>query len=151
MNKFVCFCFALGMIGCGLSEKNDVQIEPGFYRTTVYDQRYTCTDGSMDNDNSDAVYMWEIVQSDEGQWFLYLTDNVFILCNPHGTGLLCVQTGEVTIPGICTYPMTMTFDLRYRIGGFIGDSETSYDLVTCTNGNSGTCSAISQLNGTLEY
>ena len=157
ISLFFAFCGFLVMMclcsGCNLFPKANpgVEIKPGKYNVTQAEQHFTCSDGT-DQTDADVSAVWTITH-DNNEWKLFLTPDLnptYVMSGrENGTGLLFTATGTATIPGICNYPMTLTADLTPSDEGFDGTMETDYNLVTCSNGNAGTCAGRSILTGVL--
>jgi hypothetical protein len=138
--------------GCDyLNPKDDVQLQPGTYRIHFYDEEYFCSDGAHNADVFSTETEWEIVQDTENNWLLYLDEFFYIYCYPRQNGIECVYHTVATIPGVCTYPLTMTVNIQPEKKQIIGYTEVVYDLVTCTNGNTGSCTFSNQFFGVLLY
>jgi hypothetical protein len=155
--KKILFGMLFALLSCDDSGCNPqpefVEIAPGKYTVAITNQHYTCTDGTNQSEMADQTGEWTIAE-DNNQWKLYLAadadPSIEVDCQPNGSGLLCSKDGSVTIPGICTYPFTVTFDLYPTDEGFVGTSEWLYRFVVCTNGNTGNCTMDADLKGIFQ-
>lgn len=141
--------FVLIFIPCCFNESNSVQIKPGVYFVTIYDQEYECTDGTHQSEMADQTDEWTITH-EGSQWKLHLSDDVMMDCQPNGPDLACSGEGSITIPDICTYPFAVNIDLNDTDVGFIGNIVWLYRFVVCTNGNTGNCTMTANIDGILQ-
>ena len=152
-NFAVAFLF---LASCGWKDcappdpKAGVLIKPGKYLVMMTDQRYSCSDGYTGGTSPDEQ-LEATIKHDNNTWTLTYSDAPFDLnCVENGTGLECKQEGSTSLGNLCTYPFTLTISLSPTETGFIGTSTWLYDLITCSNGNTGNCTFTSILEGTLE-
>lgn len=148
MNKIYIFILLCSCVPS--TNKVGVEIKPGRYLMSIANQTYSCTDGYTQGTYPDTTGEW-VIQNTNGGWTLYLAETISLSGHANGTGLVFESQGSVTIPGICTYPMTTTIELSpIDTENFSGTIVTLYSLVTCSNYNSGSCRMDSVVSGQFE-
>lgn len=136
------------ILSCQPLNKEVFDVTPGVYEIYLYNQYTSCTDGYYSESMDQKVY-FELIDNNWNNWQLNIGDNNFINCQVINNHMLrCELLTMATIPGICVYPMSIIFNLfENNVYDIVGTIETTADLVMCSNGNSGSCTSYSDLNG----
>ena len=144
----------LVLASCGVKDclppGNECKIKPGMYTVISSEQQYSCTDGFTHGTNPDTTAQVEIKHEGESWIYHYIGAPFDVPCVVNGTGLTCMQNGQMSLDGLCNFPVRLTVELSPTDTGFVGTSEWFYNPAVCTNGNTGSCTQTAVLEGTLQ-